>query len=415
MRKNLQDSSRIKALTAPSKTTSLNSSLLKVQADIENTGSIKSVTSSVFVEQGWKAEEIKGKEIIGNDTRFHQKGLIKKSQSLGSGLCHEGRILCENDIEDDTDQGLSSDSLDQNGIGGPYCTKDAGVSTTSDRENVPQSQTAQFGSDIVNGKSILSIEDPRHSEKEGPENSEVLVSSEGGNESRNPMPSTPPMIDKSSSLPDIRSSSLSSGQAPRARSCEDLHMLHMRWKEVSFCEVEMQVMQEQERNYNDSKTEKNNFEISLDDGYDPYNYSASAKDWIIPVADEVNMATILHRKSSSGLYDELPNKDFKMKRIEEWIIDLQHCSPLEGSNELTDTNRPLNRDSTVISGLRGTRVDTNVTPGMEAAKKYISCLSANATTAQLSNHGLAVIPYLSAFVSLRVLNLSGNSIGLHLY
>ncbi|KAF2292127.1 hypothetical protein GH714_013373 [Hevea brasiliensis] len=71
----------------------------------------------------------------------------------------------------------------------------------------------------------------------------------------------------------------------------------------------------------------------------------------------------------------------------------------------------MNRDFTVINGLSGTKADAKVvTPGMEAAKRYISSLSAAATTAQLSNHGLAVIPFLSAFVSLRVLNLSGNSI-----
>lgn len=55
-------------------------------------------------------------------------------------------------------------------------------------------------------------------------------------------------------------------------------------------------------------------------------------------------------------------------------------------------------------------VDHKISPGMEAAKRYISSLTANTSTAQLANHGLVVIPFLSAFVSLKVLNLSGNGI-----
>ncbi|XP_027348213.1 protein phosphatase 1 regulatory subunit SDS22-like [Abrus precatorius] len=63
-----------------------------------------------------------------------------------------------------------------------------------------------------------------------------------------------------------------------------------------------------------------------------------------------------------------------------------------------------------IDGVATNREDHRVTTGMEAAKRYISSLSANATEAQLPNHGLLVIPLFNTFESLKILNLSGNAI-----
>lgn len=406
----------LQARSASPKATNLNSFFAKAHADTEISGSPNNATGSVFIGQGGKSEEMKGKITMENDTRVHKKCLLKKSQSLGSELCHERRVLCENDTEDDMDPGFSSDSLDQNGLVGPDGTKYPGERPTSHQENVPQSESAQAGSDLVNKKSIFSIGDPQHSEKEGPEDSEPLLFGNCVDEFGNCVPHTPPLIVKSSSLPNMSPSSPASGGcsykylAPHSRSSKDLHVLCNRWKEDSFLEVGTQVIREHAKDDNVSKPEKINFENSLDDGYDSYNYSAMAKDWIIPVTDEVGLTTSLQGESSICCLDELPSKDFKIKRIEEWVYDLQHCSPLEETNELTDTIRPLNRDSTVIGGSTATKVDGKVTPGMEAAKRYVSSLSASATTAQLSNHGLVAIPFLSAFVSLRILNLSGNSI-----
>ncbi|KAL4592560.1 hypothetical protein LXL04_005560 [Taraxacum kok-saghyz] len=47
---------------------------------------------------------------------------------------------------------------------------------------------------------------------------------------------------------------------------------------------------------------------------------------------------------------------------------------------------------------------------MDAAKSYISSLSASSSSAHLVNHGLVTIPFLSPFASLKELNLSGNTI-----
>lgn len=121
----------------------------------------------------------------------------------------------------------------------------------------------------------------------------------------------------------------------------------------------------------------------------------------------------MHGESSTPQWEEIPSKDLKIKRIEEWVVDLQHCSPLEGTNDaipIVDDHH-VQKGYTVVDNLLAARCDGRVTPGMEAVKKCISSFSAATTSAQLANHGLVVIPFLSAFVSLRALNLSGNAIG----
>jgi RES domain-containing protein len=103
--------------------------------------------------------------------------------------------------------------------------------------------------------------------------------------------------------------------------------------------------------------------------------------------------------------------NFNVKRIEDWVSSLQDCEPPpEDIIELPESVNPV-VDLSTANAATASVVDHKITPGMEAAKRYISSLTANATTAQLANHGLVVIPFLSAFVSLKVLNLSGNAIG----
>ncbi|XVE92853.1 hypothetical protein REPUB_Repub01dG0138900 [Reevesia pubescens] len=182
----------------------------------------------------------------------------------------------------------------------------------------------------------------------------------------------------------------------------------MRRKENSVHEV--CVMQEQERDDGIHKNQKTNFESSYYGGIDSYSYSASAKDWIVLVSDEVNSVKILQKELPVPNWNELTGKDFKIKRIVEWVNDLQRCSSLEETFELSHPSNHVKAEHAVSNGLTSAKVDVKVTPGMEAAKRYISSLSATVTTAHLVNHGLVVIPFLSAFVSLKVLNLSGNAI-----
>ena len=396
--------------------TSLNPSSLKMQGDpqIESTNHVMNLSS---VDSDLKSEDMRRKFVIEGEIGVNQRGNLKKSRSLGSRLFQEGR-MSENATEDETDLGfMCGGSHDQKVLVVPGPSKDRGVSPSDRYQESPSLEPFQLSSDIVNNESIFSIGDPPHSEKEGHENSDTPLSGECAGDFGDCTPCIPPLIEKSCSLPNIGASTPTSVKcspfrhlALQSRSFEELHILERRQKERFIHESERRVMREQVRN--DDKAEKNHFENSVDDGCDLYNYSGLAKDWIMPATDEVNPVKNFQGESSVHHWDEVPSKDFKIKRIEEWVNDLQICSPLEETNESTQSDYQVNRDSNILNSLTAPKVDGKVTPGMEAAKKYISSLSAMTTTAQLANHGLVVIPFLSAFVSLKVLNLSGNAIGL---
>ncbi|GJW90906.1 outer arm dynein light chain 1 protein [Tanacetum coccineum] len=135
------------------------------------------------------------------------------------------------------------------------------------------------------------------------------------------------------------------------------------------------------------------------------------KDWIVPAVNELDKGKGIQEDYSDCQWEELPNEDFKMKRIEKWVMDLQHSSSLEETDMLTNLDPDVqNGKDATLDPMAASKNDAKALPGMDAAKRYISSLSAAATTAQLANHGLVVIPFLSALSSLRALNLSGNSI-----
>lgn len=394
---------------------SLNPSSLKMQGDAQ-IGSTKHDINLSSADSDSKSKGMKSKFVIEGEIGVDQRG-HRKSQSLESRFFQEG-MVSNNATEDETYLGFSCEgSHNQEGlvVSGP--SKDQGVSQSVQNQESPTLGSFQLISDIAINESIFSIGDPPHSEKEGHENSDTHLSGECAGDSGDHTPRTPPLIVKSCSLPNIGASMPTSIRcspdrhlALRSSSSGNLHMLEMRQKEISVHESERPVMQEQERDDDIDKAEKNHFDSSVDDGYDLYNYSNLAKDWIMPTMDEVNPVKNFQGKSSVHNLDEVPGKDYKIKRIQEWVNDLQLCSPLEETNESFQSEDQVNRDSNIPNSWTALKVDGKVTPGMEAAKKYISSLSAMATTAHLSNHGLVVIPFLSAFASLRVLNLSGNAI-----
>ncbi|KAM1429343.1 hypothetical protein ACFX2I_045548 [Malus domestica] len=414
MHKTLQTSSPSKVLKDLPGKSSVNPSQSKGVSQVNS--SLKHVPS---LEADWKAGDMESSYINESSGKVTQAGRLIKCRSLGSELYLEGRASADNDAGDETDQGVSSDgSLHRNGLVVPEGSRDRGESPPQPSKTTPASDLGQVSSEIVNNESIFSIGEPLQAEKDGHENCDTPTSGEFADDSADLTPRTAKGLVKccslaniSASTPAAEESSLVNPLAVHSRSSEDLHVLGMRRKGNSVHETEMQVKQEQERDDIVSKAENDNIENSIDDGYDSCNYSSFAKDWIVPPADEVRADKNLQGESSVQSWDELPSKDFKYKRIEEWVNNLQHSSiPVEETNELSQSNDQVKRESNDSNGLTAAKVDGKVTPGMEAAKRYISSLSAAATTAQLANHGLVVIPFLSAFVNLRVLNLSGNSI-----
>ncbi|XVF44501.1 hypothetical protein PTKIN_Ptkin02bG0128400 [Pterospermum kingtungense] len=409
MHKTFKDFSQVQAPKDSNKATGMDSFLPEAERITEINDSVKPITDS-SINLSWKSKEIEDV----TDSSVHQnRHYLKKSRSLGSRLCLEGSVCGRNDTDDETDQGFSSDSHDRGLV------EADGWKHTVVSQNALCSESVQASSNDVNNEPLFSIGDAQHSEKDGHDYSDLPFSGECAIEYGCRTPNNAPVIVKSRSMPNIVASILSSREhspfkhlTHHPRSSEDIHVLNMRRKEISIHEVDVEVMQEQETDHNIHKNQKSNFESSFYEGFDSYSYSASAKDWIVPVSDEVNSVKILQEELPVPNWNELTGKDFRIKRIEEWVNDLQHCSSLDEKFELSHLSDQVKapQNPAVSNGLTAAKTDVKVTPGMEAAKRYISSLSASATTAQLANHGLVVIPFLSAFVSLKVLSLSGNAI-----
>ncbi|KAF4394380.1 uncharacterized protein LOC115699760 [Cannabis sativa] len=392
----------------PNKPSSL---LLNSHADSSVTSDIKHVSSS---ERGWKSKDMKNEFTVEGEVLIPKHGHLKKSQSMQSGLYREGMVSTNSLIENETDLGFSCDgSPEAIGLALGYGSEDQDQeqSLPDQHQKAPNLESFQVSCNVADdNESIYSIGGPPDSEKEGQENSDTQLSGECAGEGSDQALRTPHRIAKSFSLPNLSVCSPVSARCThlgvRSKSFEDLHGLDMRWRDISIHDAEKHSVQRKvgDTNHNTESPSEN----YVDDNYDSCNYSGIAKDWIMPVMNKVDSAKSISGGSSLHQWDELPNRDFKIKRIEDWVNDLQHCSPLEETNELLQSDDHMKGDSSNFDGL--VKVEDKLTPGMEVAKRYISSLTAATTTAHLANHGLVVIPFLSAFISLRVLNLSGNSI-----
>ncbi|KAH1128212.1 hypothetical protein GLYMA_06G300800v4 [Glycine max] len=398
MEKGLQDGTQNHGCKESSNPPRTYSSPSKEQAHKQINITENHISNWDSVECSCRSEDLNSKFSFENESNVHQTRRIRKSQSLQSGLDQGIR-------EGDEDLGLSCDGA-----------KSQNESTISIRRYHNPNVEFQVCSGLLNDVSIFSIGDPIPSDKDAHEISDTPLSGEfAGN-----IPdqtSVPGIVSlrKSRSLPNIRASILSSEKDAfkhaMSRSSDDLHALRMRQKEEFITEFHDQIRGDQERENEMEKPEDGHMDNFFDDGFDSYLLSGSAENWVMPITDDSSDVKTLQGDSSVHCVGEFPKKDFKIKRIEDWVVGLQHCGPpLEETNEdLSKVIEPL-VDVNTVNGVTAASVDNKVTPGMEAAKRYISSLGANATAAQLGNHGLVVIPFLSAFVSLKVLNLAGNAI-----
>lgn len=367
-------------------------------------------SDSSHLEHDYKSEELKSKSNTEPEVKTHNSAQLRKSLSLGSGLHLEGRIASGNDSEHERGRYSCDDSDDQCKSATADGAKEFNISLLDLFHEAGPSDSVQVNSNLANNESIFSSGDAKESEKEGQENYEVQLSN--ADESGGRSPRTSPCIVKSSSLPNIHSPGRQfSRNIHHSRSAEDLNILDARRKENYVDELANNVLKH-EKEDSLQNNEKGNDETPPDENFDTYNYVSSAKDWILPGMDEVNMKKHVNGESTFCRWNELTGKDFKTKRIEEWVTDLQHCGRFEETDDFSvpENGPEVQKGKAVLDASPVAKLDGKVTPGAESIKKYISSMSANATSAQMINHGLVVIPFLSAFVSLRALNLSGNSI-----
>ncbi|XP_039160988.1 uncharacterized protein LOC104424830 [Eucalyptus grandis] len=331
-----------------------NSSLSELHRNGEMDKIVDKVAESLSIERGWKSEEMGSK--VDNaeiDTRGIKAGHLKKSQSLASGL--HGFSF------DQHSRSVMEDASNELGVG-EYC-KDGPFDTCQVLN--------------LNKKSIFSIGDLQSTDKGVLENSEGQYSGENAGDSGDHTPHT----------------------------SAELHEPNG----TSIPEFKDQFSPQKESDVNACKGKNIIYEDAVCNDYHGYDYAGSAQGGITAIFDDIFLKPHRGESSSHQQYD-LPHKDFKIKRIEEWVTDLQLCNPSDEVEESYQPNDQNKREYPVLNGLTAAKVEPKVSPGNEAAKRYISSLSASATTAQMANHGLAMIPFLSAFVSLKMLNLSGNNI-----
>ncbi|XP_057749547.1 uncharacterized protein LOC130968350 [Arachis stenosperma] len=342
------------------------------------------------VERTCKSEDLNSEFSFEIDGDVLQTMGLKKSHSLETGL-----YLTNTLTESDTHVGFPwiDSTRSQNESPRSICRKEH---DPSDQRNKNPESEYQFSSGLVSP-----------SDRDACDHSDTPLSSElAGDYTDRSGPGTP-YLKKSRSLPNVRASKDYSGEdtfkhhSSKSRSSNDLHALDMGQKEC----------RDEERENEFRRDNEIHMESYLDDGLDSSPLSDSAKDWVMPVMDDASEIKPLQRASSDDCFlSEFTNADFKIKRIEDWVIGLEDCEPpLDETNEVP---KPVDSlvESNITIGVTAAGTDQRATPGMEAAKRYISTLGANASAAQLVNHGLVVIPFLSAFVSLKVLNLSGNAI-----
>ncbi|KAI7726028.1 hypothetical protein M8C21_026078, partial [Ambrosia artemisiifolia] len=313
--------------------------------------------------QHWKSKGLK--TMNNNNSKQDQESMgMRKCVSLGAGLAtYQDMTSCD------------------------YSCSSRGNHSRQEYQNARASVAPQISSNLVNDTSELSLDRLQRSDKEVGDNSETHQSGACTGGSSSHIPSTTQAVVKSSSLP----------------------YMHLAQTNV----VDKSVDNDADETLLELETENDNVEHAYaSDGDEEYDdYAGSAKDWIVPPLDAPFKVKSFQEGYSGCHWEGLLIEDFKIRRIEKWIMDLQHSSSLENDDTLTDLDDHVQNDkNTTLDPIPASKNDGKSVLGLDAAKRYISSLNALATTAQLANHGLAVIPFLSAFSSLRALNLSGNSI-----
>lgn len=385
----LRDSSQIPVRKDPSTPTNLGSLLSKQQSSKLMNVAENDILDQDSVEHVGKLEDLNKKLCVEFDGKVRHTECLRKSQSE-SVLC---QVITEGDQVVEFSKNLNDSP---NSSGSP-----------SDEFKTNSNFEFQVLPGRDNDGSGFSVGNPTHSDMDAHEISDTPLSGDlAGDSAENTSGPSSPTLRKSRSLPNFKAPTLSSGSvcvfkhaSLMSRSSDDLCALGLR-NNVSYDQIR------KGKECSMKKTEDFRMDRYFEDSFDSHLLSHLPKDKIIPITDGISDVEPFQGDSSV----EFPNKDFKVKRIEDWVIGLQQCAPpLEDIAELPE---PVDLIVDVNTGIAATPVvDHKISPGMEAAKRYISSLTANASAAQLANHGLVAIPFLSAFVSLKVLNLSGNGIG----
>lgn len=117
-------------------------------------------------------------------------------------------------------------------------------------------------------------------------------------------------------------------------------------------------------------------------------------------------------ESSCDDWDQLTSQEFSMRRVENWISQIEIHEDLIVEERGESSTIVSKEEPQILAGIDPPKPDARSNLALEVAHNYISSLASSSSSAQMTNLGLVAIPVLSPFVSLRVLNLSGNALGM---
>lgn len=399
MEKNLHGSQYLAPNVSCSSSTSIPLQFKK-HANGPSETSEEQITSSLSIECCWKSKEMNSSE---DNTEVSQTVGFETRQCLGNELDRKGQVSF-NFEGDDMDRGLSCvDSHEKNFNVCDHNALAEQVVNVDYEEYVLKQQctrpvlleSLQRNDDLLHSESIFRIGESHQIEIEVQEDFGIHLSPVHVGDSGDHIIDIPDRIVNSCSLLDDEASqedciiSKLSGGSYEVRDEEKCCILG---------------------------DEKHTSEYQFGDRCKPGNFTGFPRDWASSEIDEVAVKNNRQHESSVHMWDGLSDKEFNSKRIEDWMnqIDLQSSSPLYEVGECSNSTPKSGKDACLIGGMIPAKVNGSMTLGMEMANRYISSLTTMSISAQMANLGLVVIPCLSACVSLRVLNLSGNTIGMDL-
>ncbi|XP_028557333.1 uncharacterized protein LOC110107307 [Dendrobium catenatum] len=127
-------------------------------------------------------------------------------------------------------------------------------------------------------------------------------------------------------------------------------------------------------------------------------------------ASNANITREFQQESSHDNWDQLTPQEFSIRRVENWISQIDiHCDLIVEEQEASSTT-VSKEEPQILAAVDPPKSETRSNLAMEVAYNYISSMTSSSSSAQMANLGLVAVPVLSSFISLRVLNLSGNAL-----
>ncbi|KAL0926653.1 hypothetical protein M5K25_002893 [Dendrobium thyrsiflorum] len=127
-------------------------------------------------------------------------------------------------------------------------------------------------------------------------------------------------------------------------------------------------------------------------------------------ASNAKVTREFQQESSHDNGDQLTPQEFSMRRVENWISQIDIHGDLIVEEQGASSTTVSKEEPQILAAVDPPKSDTRSNLAMEVAYNYISSMTSSSSSAQMTNLGLVAVPVLSPFISLRVLNLSGNAL-----